>query len=70
MSGFPDIDMATHDRLYGIAASRPDELGQVGAEILCAVFANLIGTVGPIKTAEIFREWAGEAQRRCIEVAP
>jgi hypothetical protein len=66
---FPDPDMATHDRLYGIAISRPDEAGQTSAEILSAVFCFLLGSVGPVKTAEIMREWASEAQRKAIKVA-
>ena len=63
---FPSPDMATHDRLYGIAVSRPDEVGAISAEILSAVFCFLMGAVGPVKTAEIMREWAGEAQRKSI----
>jgi hypothetical protein len=67
--GFPNPDMATHDRLMGIATARPDEVAIVGAEILSAVACFLMGTVGPVKAAEIFREWAGEAQRRAIKAA-
>jgi hypothetical protein len=61
-----NVDIATHDRLRGVAQERPQEVGEVSAEILCAVFAFLIGSVGPIKTAEIFRDWAAFAQRRLI----
>lgn len=64
---FPNPDMATHDRLMGIAKTRPEEVGSAGAEILSAVFCFLMGSVGPIKTAEIMRDWAGEAQRKVMK---
>lgn len=64
---FPDLDMATHDRLYGIAINRPDEAGVISAEILSAVFCFLLGSVGPVKTAEIMRDWAGHAQRKGLQ---
>jgi hypothetical protein len=66
---FPDPDMATHDRLMGIAQTRPDEVGMISSEILSAVVCFLLGSVGPVKTAEIMREWAGVAQRLVIKQA-
>jgi hypothetical protein len=66
---FPDPDMATHDRLMGIVQTRPDEVGIISSEILSAVVCMLLGSVGPVKTAEIMREWAGEAQRRVLKQA-
>lgn len=64
---FPDVDMATHDRLIGIAGSRPGEVAEVSAEILSAVVSFLMGTVGYQKTAEIMRDWAGLAQRKGLQ---
>jgi hypothetical protein len=61
--------MATHDRLVGIATARPDEVGAISSEILSAVVCFLLGSVGPVKTAEIMREWAGEAQRRVLKAS-
>ncbi len=65
---FPNPDMATHDRLIGIAAARPDDVAEVSAEILSAVVCFLMGTVGPDKAAEIMRDWAGLAQRKGLQV--
>lgn len=64
---FPDPDMATHDRLMGIAKTRPEEVGDVSAEILSAVVCFLMGSVGHQKTAEIMRDWAGLAQRNGLQ---
>jgi hypothetical protein len=64
---FPEIDMATHDRLFGIATSRPEEVGQISSEILSAVVAFMMGSMGPQKTAEIMRDWAGLVQRKAME---
>lgn len=68
--GIPNPDMATHDRLMGIATARPEEVGQISAEVLSAVFCFLMGSVGPMKTAEIMREWAGAAQGKTIRAVP
>ena len=68
MSDFPNPDMATHDRLMGIAAARPQELAVISSEILSSVVCFLMGTVGHQRTAEIMRDWAGLAQRKSLDV--
>lgn len=66
---FPDPDMATHDRLIGIAQARPEEVAVVASEVLSAVVCFLMGSVGYLKTAEIMRDWAALAQRNALQVA-
>lgn len=65
---FPDPDMPTHDRLMGVAKTRPAEVGELSSEILSAVVCFLMGSVGHQKTAEIMRDWAGLAQRKGLSV--
>lgn len=53
----------------GATASAPTEARLISSEILSAVVCFLMGSVGPVETAEIMREWAGEAQRRILKQA-
>lgn len=66
---FPDPDTPTMERLMGIAQMHGSErASETSAEMLSSIVAFLIGGVGPEKTAEIMRDWAGAVQRRCIGV--
>jgi hypothetical protein len=64
---FPDPDMDTHKRLFAAAdAGGVNAAAVLGTEILSAVTVFLIGTVGPVQAAEIFRDWAANVQRRAL----
>jgi hypothetical protein len=67
MSAFPDPDMDTHNRLVAAAeAGGVNAASALGTEILSAVTCFLIGTAGPMQTAEILRDWAANVQRRAM----
>ncbi len=52
----PDPDPDTHSRLLEAGAEAP----ALGASIMSAVVAFLVGALGAAKAADILREWAAE----------
>jgi len=67
----PDPDMPTMERLMGIAKlGGPERAGEASAKMFSAIAAFLIGSVGPVKTSEILRDWAAVIQRRSVEPIP
>lgn len=61
--GLPDADALTTERLL-----HADDRAEVGAQILSAVVAFLVGTTGQARTAEVLREWADEVEAHATGV--